>query len=1197
MEKPDDKVDLQQSTPGSEEGNSGGGAPPAKRKSKFSMGKFLKPFRFKKKKPSEKFSETSKELERKISVRKSRNELIARGVLKEIPENGSNNEIHLKDPPVKNGHPVQTDADRVSEMGYQKADIKANPIRYSQGEDRRIRTPSDSLLIRAPLDVDRYAKLPMDVDRRSRIPLDYDRRGSDPPQDDRPIKDKKRDGQDGQAIRERRDRDNKERRDQDDRERRDRDDRERRDRDDRDRRDRDPDERERRDHNPDERERRDRNPDERERRDRNPDERERRDRNPDERERRDRNPDERERRDRDEKDRRDHDRDERDKRDRDRDERGRKDRDRDERRDQDERRVSDRDEMERRDRDERERRDRDEREKRDRNREDKEKRDRDEREWREREQYEKEKRELDDRERKDNKERWLERDRKENREDRKDDKVREDRDRNYAQVERGDIRDKREDRIKEQGDEREKMDRILPVPRSVHDMDLRPPMQRSSSDDDKKTILNVERSSTLPRYKPGVEFRDRSESVGVRLIPDHSPEQDSQKQLPLPKQALVPPKFPTGHLSKSTSSTLSFSSSSSTSSSCSVEAAIVKPPRTVSLVVNDQLQLTLAGALSADSDAPPPVPPHTKQPPVPPHVQQPPVPPHVQQPSVPPHVQQPPVPPHVQQPSVPPHVQQPPVTPHVQQPPVPPHVQQPPVPPHAQQSPVVFKLPPVPPPKPTNRNSNPPALASSLNRAPQVRQPCSWRGSGLEQSRAGLYLSLPVYLRHRADRTRSAEFSQASGGLNTVIAPAKRSPPIPPKRTTPVNKHYSVDPSLPTQVPEPPSVNPAVPLAVPKGGSSEDRTPMTVPQRMAEAALPLPAHIPPSPPRVKLLRPPPTSFAGAVPVIQTDLPTPTMELPSQPPAVPLHILIKRALNSPGAVQPNPEGSQRAHSLLFELPPEVPDDPEEALLNSRHSLPVFIEPLRLPEDDDFDMEEELQKLKAQRIPQQPELEPRSRRGLIGDPRVTAIPEQGGHKDDSDSDGPILYKDDDEEEEEDDDEEGPASGLASRVQRKDTLALKLERQEKYEREQREGQENQEGMSWSNREQWVAVRNKIGTTLTRRLSQRPTAEELEQRNILQAKNETDRRLERSEIKRRLTRKLSQRPTVAELQARKILRFHEDVESTHAEDYDRRADKPWTKLTPADKAAIRKELNDFKSTEMEVHEESKIYTRYHRP
>uniref|UniRef100_A0A3P9H8M1 Phosphatase and actin regulator 4 n=1 Tax=Oryzias latipes TaxID=8090 RepID=A0A3P9H8M1_ORYLA len=98
-----------------------------------------------------------------------------------------------------------------------------------------------------------------------------------------------------------------------------------------------------------------------------------------------------------------------------------------------------------------------------------------------------------------------------------------------------------------------------------------------------------------------------------------------------------------------------------------------------------------------------------------------------------------------------------------------------------------------------------------------------------------------------------------------------------------------------------------------------------------------------------------------------------------------------------------------------------------------------------------------------------------------------------------------------------------------------------------------------------------------LLKRLSQRPSAEELEQRNILQAKNEADRRRERSEIKRRLTRKLSQRPTVAELQARKILRFHEYVECTQAEDYDRRADKPWTKLTPADKFRMTSDLFCF--------------------
>uniref|UniRef100_A0A3B3DY79 Phosphatase and actin regulator 4 n=1 Tax=Oryzias melastigma TaxID=30732 RepID=A0A3B3DY79_ORYME len=106
---------------------------------------------------------------------------------------------------------------------------------------------------------------------------------------------------------------------------------------------------------------------------------------------------------------------------------------------------------------------------------------------------------------------------------------------------------------------------------------------------------------------------------------------------------------------------------------------------------------------------------------------------------------------------------------------------------------------------------------------------------------------------------------------------------------------------------------------------------------------------------------------------------------------------------------------------------------------------------------------------------------------------------------------------------------------------------------------------------------------------------ASRVKRKDTLDRRLEKQEREERSEIKRRLTRKLSQRPTVAELQARKILRFHEYVECTQAEDYDRRADKPWTKLTPADKAAIRKELNDFKSSEMAVHEEMTL--RSHRP
>lgn len=137
-----------------------------------------------------------------------------------------------------------------------------------------------------------------------------------------------------------------------------------------------------------------------------------------------------------------------------------------------------------------------------------------------------------------------------------------------------------------------------------------------------------------------------------------------------------------------------------------------------------------------------------------------------------------------------------------------------------------------------------------------------------------------------------------------------------------------------------------------------------------------------------------------------------------------------------------------------------------------------------------MEEELNKLHPHRPPRQPELEPRSRRGLVG-----IIPEgRGDSEEESDSDGPVLYRDDE--------EDVPTSkmdfrltrtvprpwtflstlsipvsgGLANRVKRKDTLAMKMEREE------REAQESQVGLSWSSREQWEEMRNRIGTTLTR-------------------------------------------------------------------------------------------------------------------
>ncbi|XP_062953543.1 phosphatase and actin regulator 2 isoform X2 [Cynocephalus volans] len=218
------------------------------------------------------------------------------------------------------------------------------------------------------------------------------------------------------------------------------------------------------------------------------------------------------------------------------------------------------------------------------------------------------------------------------------------------------------------------------------------------------------------------------------------------------------------------------------------------------------------------------------------------------------------------------------------------------------------------------------------------------------------------------------------------------------------------------------------------------------------------------------------------------------------------------------------------------------------------------------------------------------------GLMGESLESfSAPEDEGQRDyqanDSDSDGPILYTDDDEEEDEDEDGSGE-SALASKIRRRDTLAIKLGN-----RPSKKELEDKNILQRTSEEERQEIRQQIGTKLVRRLSQRPTTEELEQRNILKQKNEEEEQEAKMELKRRLSRKLSLRPTVAELQARRILRFNEYVEVTDSPDYDRRADKPWARLTPADKAAIRKELNEFKSTEMEVHEESRQFTRFHRP
>nr|XP_046255740.1 phosphatase and actin regulator 4B isoform X2 [Scatophagus argus] len=525
------------------------------------------------------------------------------------------------------------------------------------------------------------------------------------------------------------------------------------------------------------------------------------------------------------------------------------------------------------------------------------------------------------------------------------------------------------------------------------------------------------------------------------------------------------------------------------------------------------------------------------------------------------------------------------------------------------------KQPPLPPPKPTNR-SNAAMLVSALQGGENAQLPLYW-SCWKRECDYDVYLSLPVYLCRRAGGLRSGDFTQATGGASLV--PAKPSPPMPPKRTTPITKRNTEDSSVSGH------------LISPSPLSLEDHSNLPVGFQLPPPppSPPLPTHIPPSPPRQHIhthhlhhQHSYPHPLPQPIPML-FDPPSPTNESPQRPAPVPLHIMIQRALSSPGPAQPHPDGSQRAHTLLFETPLEYQGD-------RGRPLPVSIQPLKLSEDDYSEEEEEEEEDDEEaeeydgEIPQ-PELEPRSRRCYVGVAGACVIPggnsseeeeeeeneeeedEEGEHDmrgEDSDSDGPVLYKDDDSDEDEED--EPPPSALASRVKRKDTLALKLSSRPcapdrdrfTQERSCRDDQPpGQTGLTWQSREQWEAIRTQIGTALTRRLSQRPTAEELEQRNILQPKNQADRQAEVREIKRRLTRKLSQRPTVAELQARKILRFHEYVEVTDAQDYDRRAEKPWTKLTPADKAAIRKELNDYKSTEMEVHEESRIYTRFHRP
>lgn len=184
-----------------------------------------------------------------------------------------------------------------------------------------------------------------------------------------------------------------------------------------------------------------------------------------------------------------------------------------------------------------------------------------------------------------------------------------------------------------------------------------------------------------------------------------------------------------------------------------------------------------------------------------------------------------------------------------------------------------------------------------------------------------------------------------------------------------------------------------------------------------------------------------------------------------------------------------------------------------------------------------------------------------------------------EDSDDSDRPILYSDD-------------SSEGFTNIAKRESLSLKLSL-----RPDRQELINRNILRVHSENERQETKEAIGAKLIRRLSMRPTAEELVERNILKTQSPAEEKKQREEKKRYLLRKLSFRPTVDELKEKKIIRFNDYIEVTQAHDYDRRADKPWTRLTPKDKAAIRKELNEFKSSEMSVHEASRHLTRFHRP
>ena len=199
-----------------------------------------------------------------------------------------------------------------------------------------------------------------------------------------------------------------------------------------------------------------------------------------------------------------------------------------------------------------------------------------------------------------------------------------------------------------------------------------------------------------------------------------------------------------------------------------------------------------------------------------------------------------------------------------------------------------------------------------------------------------------------------AELSQA---INSGTLLSKPSPPLPPKRGIP-------SALVPT------SESAAAATTATKAPSDQrEKSVCSVgsePLLTPSSSSPLPAHIPPEPPRSP---PVPAKTFQVVPEIEfppsLDLPQeiPQQEsqkrevpkrmldhsfgepqVPPRLPPVPLHIRIQQALTSPLPMTPPLEGSHRAHSLLFENSDNFSED--SSTLGRTRSLPITIEMLKV-----------------------------------------------------------------------------------------------------------------------------------------------------------------------------------------------------------------------------------------------------------